>query len=364
MRSTDLLSLHEQRYLTTLLGLIGVGVGAGGMVLHLSQQQLTWPLIYLIGVFTTLSLLQFFCARYVRETSLLILTFISAPILFVTFWLCLYPLDSTVISQNALVGLLATFPVIFCLKFVLLRPSDAFFWTATEIALLTLISAPRAAVTQGENVFLGGIFLPFIIVGSYGANLFLLKYVADFVRKLRVAKQETAQLEEVAFYDVLTGLLNRRGTETFLNQVMADASRTQDVFSIALLDLDHFKAINDTYGHLVGDEILRQFAAELKVALRAGDVLGRWGGEEFLLITLHTPPSLHATLAKRLKDNWKHPTVTFSAGLAAFQRNDTLQSLIQRADEALYLAKSRGRDRVEWVHSEPLSKEEAVTLKN
>jgi diguanylate cyclase (GGDEF)-like protein len=364
MRSTELLSLQEQRYLTCLLGIIASLGGSGAVLLHLSQRVPSLELLILSSVFTGLGVCQLLLARFFRNSWLVGLTFITVPILFVGFWFCLASLGDSSMSQTAIVGLLATFPVLFCLQFVLLRPSDAFFWTATEIALLVLLSVPRAITTQGTSVFLSGSFLPFIIFSCYGANLFLLKYVADLVRKLRAAKEETAQLEEVAFYDVLTGLLNRRGMETFLVQVMADAKRTGDVFSIALLDLDHFKAINDTYGHLVGDEMLRQFAGQFKTSLRAGDVLGRWGGEEFLLITLHTPASLHATLAHRLKKSWQHPTVTFSAGLAAFQKEDTLQNLIQRADESLYLAKSRGRDRVEWAHTEVETREDGALLKN
>jgi diguanylate cyclase len=364
MRSTELLSLQEQRYLTGLLGLIAVLAGGGATLLHVVQQNLSMPLVLLSSLFTALGVLQLALARYVRGAWLLLLTFMTVPILFITFWLCLYPLEGSSIAQTSIVGLLSVFPVLFCLQFVLLRPSDAFFWTATEIMLLVVLSMPRAVATQGSSVFLSGGFLPFILIASYGANVFLLKYVADLVRKLRAAKQETAQLEEVAFYDVLTGLLNRRGTETFLKQVLADAQRTGDSFSVALLDLDHFKSINDTYGHLVGDELLRQFSDQFRTSLRAGDVLGRWGGEEFLLVTLHTPPSLHSTLAHRLKQSWRHPTVTFSAGLAAFQRGDTLQTIIQRADDALYLAKSRGRDRVEWGYSEAPEQEVSPLLKN
>ena len=130
------------------------------------------------------------------------------------------------------------------------------------------------------------------------------------------------------------------------------------------MDLDHFKEVNDTYGHLVGDELLKQFAGQFKGSLRAGDVLGRWGGEEFLLVTLHTPATLHPTLARRLKDSWQHPTVTFSAGLAAFQKGDTLQNIIQRADEALYRAKSNGRNRIELADA-PLAEVDDVSyLKN
>jgi diguanylate cyclase (GGDEF)-like protein len=364
MRPTELLSLQEQRYLAASLGLVALVSGGAALLLHAVQQVFSWPLELMAGVFTGLGSVQLLLARRVRPRWLIGLMFMNVPILFVAFWYCLYPLDGSSLAATSLFGLATAFPVIFCLQFVLLRPSDAFFWTVTEIAALFLLSLPRAVATQGTEVFLSGGFLPVMLLTGYGAQVLLLKYVADLVRKLRAAKAETAQLEEVAFYDVLTGLLNRRGTEVFLQQVLADAERTRDVFSIALLDLDHFKAVNDTYGHLIGDALLRQFAEQFKSSLRAGDVLGRWGGEEFLLIALHTPSSLHPTLARRLKGSWQHPTVTFSAGLTAFHKGDTPQTLIQRADEALYKAKSNGRNCIEWTEGETKVKRPAGSLKN
>jgi diguanylate cyclase (GGDEF)-like protein len=364
LRQSGFLSLTEQRYMATLLGVVAFVSGGAAILLHGVQSDLSLPLQIMSATFTALGVLQLLLARYIHPGLLTYLMFINVPLLFIAFWYCLYPLDGSSLAYTSLFGLATAFPVVFCLQFVLLRPSDAFFWTVTEIVTLLLISLPRAVMTAPTEGLLGGGFLPVMLLTGYGSQVLLLKYVADLVRKLRVAKEETAQLEEVAFYDVLTGLLNRRGTETFLQQVMADAGRTQDAFSIALLDLDHFKAINDTYGHLVGDDILRQFSGQFKTSLRAGDVLGRWGGEEFLLIALHTPASLHATLAQRLKESWQHPTVTFSAGLTVFQKGDTLQSLIQRADEALYLAKSKGRDRIEWAHGETMIQEDAAMLKN
>jgi diguanylate cyclase (GGDEF)-like protein len=364
MRQSGFLSLQEQRYLAALLGLVAFISGGAALLLHSLQGVLSLPLQVLSVIFTAGGGLQLLLARYVRPAALTWLMFINVPLLFVAFWYCLYPLDGQNLAYTSLFGLATAFPVIFCLQFVLLKPKHAFFWTLTEIATLLLISLPRALTTQANQGLLGGGFLPVMLLTGYGSQILLLKYVADLVRKLRAAKEETAQLEEVAFYDVLTGLLNRRGTETFLQQVMSDAERTHDTFSIALMDLDHFKMINDTYGHLVGDDLLRQFAGQFKHSLRAGDVLGRWGGEEFLLIALHTPSSLHPILARRLKEGWQHPTVTFSAGLTHFYEGDTLQSLIQRADEALYSAKSKGRDCIEWTQAETATKSPSTFLKN
>lgn len=364
MRQPSFLSLSEQRYLAALLGLVTLVAGCATLLFQQTHLLRPLPLQLFTALYTLVGVAQFALARVVRLPWLTYLMFLNVPIFFIAFWYCLYPMPVSSLTYIALFGIALAFPVVFCLQFVVLPPKQAFFWTWLEIALLVAITLPRAVTTENFNGLLGGAFLPFMLLGGYGTQVLLLKYVADLVRKLREAKEETAQLEEVAFYDVLTSLLNRRGTETFLQQVMADAQRNNDVFSVALLDLDHFKNINDTYGHLVGDELLRQFAGQFKNSLRAGDVLGRWGGEEFLLITLHTPASLHPTLAHRLRQSWQHPTVTFSAGLTAFQKGDSLQSLIQRADEALYLAKNRGRDRIEWTYSDVIMKEDVALLKN
>jgi diguanylate cyclase (GGDEF)-like protein len=363
VRQSGFLSLQEQRYLAALLGLVAIVSGVAALILQATDVPSLYSLAW---IYVGIGVLQLVLSRFLPPVWLTLLMFLNVPVFFVAFWLCLYPLSGSSLTLTSLFGLGIAFPVLFCLQFVLLLPRAAFLLTLTEIAALTLMTLPRAFSTVPGTHGLSGAFLPVMLLTGYGSHVLLLRYVANLISKLRAAKEETAQLEEVAFHDVLTGLLNRRGTETFLYQVMADAGRTKDVFSIALLDLDHFKAINDTYGHLVGDEMLRQFSGQLKMALRAGDVLGRWGGEEFLLITLHTPASLHPTLAHRLRESWQHPTVTFSAGLAALQQGDTVQSLIQRADEALYLAKSKGRDRIEWAHSdsESIMQEDVALLKN
>jgi diguanylate cyclase (GGDEF)-like protein len=364
VRQSGFLSLQEQRYLASLLGLVALVSGGAALVLHQARGSLSLPLQNLAIVFTVVGGVQFLLARVVRPGLLTCWLFLNVPLLFIAFWYCLYPLDGSNLAYTSLFGLATAFPVLFCLQFVLLKPQDAFFWTVAEIVTLIAVSLPRAFATSAGEGLLGGGFLPIMLLTGYGTQVLLLKYVADLVRKLRAAREENSQLEEVAFHDVLTGLLNRRGTETFLQQVLSDARRTQDTFSIALMDLDHFKEVNDTYGHLVGDELLKQFASQFKGSLRAGDVLGRWGGEEFLLITLHTPATLHPTLARRLKDSWQHPTVTFSAGLAAFQKGDTLQSLIQRADEALYRAKSNGRNRIELAEGDVVERDDVTYLKN
>ncbi len=160
-----------------------------------------------------------------------------------------------------------------------------------------------------------------------------------------------AELEHRADHDDLTGLLNRRRMTTLLADATAEGG-----WCLALLDLDHFKAINDRHGHGVGDRVLAEFAATATASLRDGDLLARWGGEEFLL-ALHDATVDQARhrlgrLADALDDGRflaDHPEVEvrFSAGLVAATPGATLHDLLERADEALYRAKAGGRARVE-----------------
>lgn len=171
------------------------------------------------------------------------------------------------------------------------------------------------------------------------------------------------QLEYHAQHDLLTELPNRRFAIDRLKELQALYKRKQVQFCLALIDIDHFKAINDIYGHELGDKVLKKFASILKTGVRISDVCSRWGGEEFLLIV----PELNVTEAKILierilqkvvETDWPHflpnkptqtkviDTITFSAGLTAFRANENFDETIKRADDALYEAKQSGRNRV------------------
>jgi diguanylate cyclase (GGDEF)-like protein/PAS domain S-box-containing protein len=165
-------------------------------------------------------------------------------------------------------------------------------------------------------------------------------------------RDREARLEELATRDALTSLYNRRHTLERLEEEIQRSLRYGQVFTIAVLDLDHFKAVNDTYGHLVGDTVLRNFARELASRVRATDVVGRYGGEEFLILFLNAPREqarqVLADLRARSGSSDPHtPTCTFSGGLAEFPADGkTADALLDAADRRLYDAKHAGRDRV------------------
>lgn len=166
----------------------------------------------------------------------------------------------------------------------------------------------------------------------------------------RVHAEQT--LREQATQDGLTGLLNRRAGELQLESAYFAARELSKPFCVMLVDVDHFKAINDTHGHLVGDAVLQRLARVLRTSVRGTDHVARWGGEEFLLILPGCELAAALELAERIRAR-VHGTgfdevgvVTSSVGVAQIRLDETLAGLIDRADKALYAAKRAGRNQV------------------
>ena len=158
---------------------------------------------------------------------------------------------------------------------------------------------------------------------------------------------------KLAKTDVLTGLANRLELDSVLSDEIERLKRFHRPLSVIMIDLDHFKKVNDNYGHLIGDKCLTKVAEVLKNNARMVDTVGRWGGEEFLIICPETDLNGALKLAEKLRrlieDNMfpevKH--ITGSLGVTTFITGDTLETIINRADQALYNAKESGRNRVE-----------------
>lgn len=168
-------------------------------------------------------------------------------------------------------------------------------------------------------------------------------------------KELEDELRYLAEMDVLTGVANRRKTLDELEREIARATRHGHELSILMLDIDHFKRINDNYGHETGDAVLRAISATAVAMLRPSDRLGRWGGEEFVIILPETDCAGAATLAHRVvnavRDSRAVPgeQITVSIGVATFDADnpqESVDSMVRRADELLYSAKDLGRDRV------------------
>ena len=214
-------------------------------------------------------------------------------------------------------------------------------------------AVPILATTLGDSLQPGLQHLH--LVWTLAATSFglLSVFMLEKVHKTMFLQQ--SQLALSASIDGLTGLWNRARIDQFFAEEIARAQRYGTPFSVILIDIDHFKSVNDTHGHAVGDTVLRQFAALLRRNVRAVDKVGRLGGEEFLII-LPDADSEQAraaarTLQQRLED-FAFDTVqrkTASFGVAQFREGDDLPSMLERVDRALYKAKADGRNRIELL---------------
>lgn len=166
------------------------------------------------------------------------------------------------------------------------------------------------------------------------------------------------QLEQISRYDHLTGLANRYALHERFNEEIETSSQTKQIFSLILLDVDFFKTINDDYGHDVGDEVIKQFASLLMSMVRENDMVGRWGGEEFLILCSQTTKNGAFQLADQLRrqvQSYNFPVnqqITASFGLSEYRHGETIGDTIKRADDALYKAKRNGRNQIVMADSD------------
>jgi two-component system cell cycle response regulator len=171
---------------------------------------------------------------------------------------------------------------------------------------------------------------------------------------LDLALRRYSDLEDLAYRDELTELPNRRGSQRQIDVLISRARRHGQQLALLLIDADRFKAVNDAHGHAVGDVVLRELAARLRERVRREDVVGRWGGEEFVVALPETTPDGAAAVAESLRAGVSSTAiaadgvaldVTVSIGVAAWTGQE-LDQLVDHADQALYAAKAAGRDRV------------------
>ena len=175
--------------------------------------------------------------------------------------------------------------------------------------------------------------------------------------EIKQLKDELDNARKQATMDALTGLNNRRGFDRALKGAIASVKQGEGIFSLIILDIDHFKTINDTHGHLIGDKVLIGIARQLFKQMRGNDYLSRFGGEEFAVLLLNTPITGAFTVAENLRKSiemlrLKHTKsgqqigkVTISIGVASYNMDESAEDIIQRCDKALYRAKSLNRNR-------------------
>ncbi|MGX9365151.1 diguanylate cyclase [Desulfoplanes sp. PS50] len=172
-------------------------------------------------------------------------------------------------------------------------------------------------------------------------------------KRLReIIDEQTAELENLATRDQLTGILNRWKLEEYFTREINRHHRYDSVFSVIMFDLDHFKNVNDTWGHDVGDTVLKEVVAKTGEKIRETDIFARWGGEEFLLLLPETTMNVAGKVAERIRSTMEQTvindtlTVTLSLGVVQHEQGETMDETIKRADDCLYEAKDGGRNRV------------------
>jgi diguanylate cyclase (GGDEF)-like protein len=197
-----------------------------------------------------------------------------------------------------------------------------------------------------------------LMIGTIPSLIYSAYQISSWRNRLSVQRRDLKvaleQVQQMATRDVLTGLYNRRFMQTRLEEAVKRFDRYGERFTVVLIDLDHFKRINDQYGHKVGDQALTAFASAAAMVLRDSDTIARWGGEEFIFLLPNTTAHKALVAMSRLRQTLANCTVSpdvpqlrikFSAGVAVHDQVASLNHTLERADRALYIAKSEGRDR-------------------
>jgi diguanylate cyclase len=244
-------------------------------------------------------------------------------------------------------------------------------WIAAAAGAVGVIFAVGPQLGMPTSTLAGQVLTSAVIVGLLARCI----WIAVFVRKLRdrlavkndSLRRALARIETLANVDELTGLPNRRAIAETLRQQIALCRRIDLPLTLAFIDIDHFKRINDTFGHAAGDRALKLMASRVAGAVRESDRVGRFGGEEFLLILNATTLRDAGTPLERVRalianSDWSEvdPSiqVTVTIGAAQYAPGETIEALIRRADLALYLGKENGRNRV--VLNSPIERQEEI----
>ena len=190
---------------------------------------------------------------------------------------------------------------------------------------------------------------------SLAIETYHLSQVTHLEDSLKSLQREEDKLRQIANTDSLTRLANRDNVLFQLGQALQNVQNDHSSLCVLMADLDHFKKINDTYGHLVGDGVLREVAARFKSAVRDVDIVGRYGGEEFVIILRNSSLTSSSEIAERIRRHIEESpihlqntaiNITVSLGLCIARAGDNVDSLLDRTDHALYQAKNNGRNRV------------------
>ncbi|MDH5518026.1 MAG: sensor domain-containing diguanylate cyclase [Gammaproteobacteria bacterium] len=311
------------------------------------------------GIFSILFFVHFLKVRERSERTyqffkIIIYAVIANMFLMLTGWR--FSLESWLL----ILGIGSVSQLMFSVKYIRQDPYCVFFTVAwglhLTIIILYLLRITEISETHISKVFimLGNIVEMMILTFALGYRFTRILKEKEVIEKTvsQVLKREDS-LVQLSYQDPLTGTYNRRKFDELLVQKTQDGYSEQSGFCLIMLDIDHFKEVNDQYGHDTGDQILKSFTLVLSNLLRKSDTFCRFGGEEFIIIiesgTLTDANSLAEKIRRTLESKpllEQNISITLSCGVTCFMQNDSPSSLIQRVDEALYRAKNEGRNKV------------------
>lgn len=233
------------------------------------------------------------------------------------------------------------------------------FALASLVACVAALHVARSGVESWSldnadlRLDLSNVLMVLILLPALSLVAARLSSLRSRLRSQRAALIEAlGEVQRMATHDELTGLANRRYVLERLEQERSRSARTGHPFSVAVIDIDHFKQINDAQGHAGGDAVLRMFAAEAVASLRAPDLMARWGGEEFLLLLPEARGPHAQAIVMRLLERVRalphgtRPRLSFSAGVTEYREGEPVTETVARADREMYEAKRAGRDTV------------------
>ncbi|MBA2667907.1 MAG: GGDEF domain-containing protein [Trueperaceae bacterium] len=262
--------------------------------------------------------------------------------------LYLTPPDDLVL--RGVVATMLWMPLIFVFCAIAFDGVTSLRYSLAAYALIVLLTLPHAIATRSGTGVTDGIFVPLQAYLAYAVIIVALYFFSDLQERAFTMEETARTMRRLANTDALTTLANRRHAEEQFVRELRRAERYGRMFSVLMIDIDHFKDLNDRHGHHAGDEVLVDLARRIERMVRAADTIARWGGEEFLLLA----PETSLADAQRLAEMIRHHVdanalaeryrITISLGVATYRAGDTVQSVVARADAALYLAKREGRN--------------------
>lgn len=332
---------YRRAYLLNIILALGIVVFASFVILNIVIFTMTYLVILNIASLILLVAITVYFHKTLKlERTALFTTLLVILILLIFFHLKEY-------RDYALFWITAIPPV----AYFLLERKKGRIVTAGFLAYVLFFILSRYQGWVQENFTTDSIYN--IVIASLAVTVIISYYELSRKEAYVALEEKNKELTELSRKDALTGLCNRLMLDQVLEEEINRSNRSGEGFSVIIADLDRFKLINDTYGHISGDHLLIKISDIIKNSCRVIDTVGRWGGEEFLVICPGTDLKGAISLAERIRSNIEnHPfeevgQVTISLGVATFSPADTRETIVKIADDALYKAKEKGRNRVE-----------------